>query len=183
MRTMFEMLRKTLQEEAPCPDRLADQSDDDENSSKHKEGIFLVSLGSPRITPNFVRKVVERAAVGDVKLTVVFLDSLEITNLKILYALDERTAADHVEERCIKLAAQIQGGTSKHVRIFRLSEMLEDKRLDKVIARVKVASETDRRFARMCANQVFINLHPVLRRFGIKNSRHQTVLALSLIHI
>lgn len=179
MRSVSWFAKHTLQGETSDPNSLADPSRDGTDDPKCKEGIFLVSLGSPRLTPDLVRYVAERATADNVRLSIFLLDSLEVSNLRILYALDESAAADRVEEQCLKLVSQIQNGADKRVRISRISDLLGDKRLGAVVGRVRGAFGADRRFARMCANQVFVNLHPVLRRFGIKNSRHAMVLALA----
>lgn len=179
MRSVLSLAKHALQGKSSDPNRLADPSRDGADESKGTEGIFLVSLGSPRLTPELVRCVVERAAVDGVRLSIILLDSLEVSNLRILYALDERAAVDRVEEQCLKLVSQIQNGAGKHIRISRVSELLGDMKLGAAIEHVRDTFRADRRFSRMCANQVFINLHPVLRRFGIKNSRHAMVLALA----
>lgn len=142
-------------------------------------GIFLISLGSPRLTPQIVRTTAKESAKRKVFLHLYMLDAPEQKNLKILYSLDDDAASDRVQERCLKLTSLIAPEHQAFVRVHRISELYENKQFAIVLARVRSIFHTNRRFASMCRNQVFVNLQPVLRRIGAKNSRHPIVAELT----
>jgi len=149
-----------------------------ENSAV-KKGIFLVSLGTPRLTSEAVNRVVKTAVDAGIQLSLYFLDAPERVNLEVLHQLDERIASDRVEEQCLKLVCRLPPGAGKLFGIRRVSDLFSDPAFTASLQRVRTAFETDRRFQGMCQNQVYVNMQPILGRFGAKNRRHPIIADLS----
>ncbi len=141
-------------------------------NSGDKRGIFLVSLGTPRLTSDAVNRVVVTAVEAGIRLSVYLLDAPERVNLEVLHKLDERLASDRVEEQCLKLVSRLPAGAGKTFGIKRVSELFADSAFKSAVKRVRNAFDGNRRFQSMCQNQVYVNMQPILGRFGAKNRRH-----------
>lgn len=145
------------------------------SASAKKKGIFLVSLGSPRLTATAVDHVVSQSLNNRVQLYVYLLDLPEQLNLKILHNLDDRDARDRVDEQCLKLVSQMESSRRSDVTIKRLSELLTHPTFVRLQKQTLDAFEKNKRFECMCVNQVYVNMQPILNRRGIKNRRHPLV--------
>jgi ABC-type Fe3+/spermidine/putrescine transport system ATPase subunit len=145
------------------------------NRSRTKTGIFLVSLGSPRLTPTVIAAIIAEAAKNNVQLLVYLLDAPEILNMRILHNLDEKLASDCVEEKCLKLSSQIASANQMVPQIRRVSNMYEDPRFSALLEKVRSTFISNIRFQHKCENQVYVNLHPVLKQLGVKNRRDSLV--------
>ncbi len=144
-----------------------------------KSGIFLLSLGSPRLTPDTVERVVSSAWEEGVRLSLYLLDAPEKMNLRLLYNLDEASAFDRVEEQCLKLVSRIPSPLRKQVAVRRVSDLCDAPRFVAALTWIRETFATNRHFARSCENQVYVNLQPVLQRLGVRNRRHPIVRKLS----
>jgi len=137
-------------------------------------GFLLVSLGSLKLTPEIIKQQIQSAHKKNINLTLFLLDTTELRNLQILYSLDSGLAKDMVEERCLKVLYKIQE-TNIVVQTFRLSELYSRESFSEILTQVKAAFAENKKFSRMCINQVYINLQPLLRKIGVKNSRNRLV--------
>lgn len=142
---------------------------------QQKVGIFLVSLGSPRLTPTAVARVIDAATESNTRLTVYLLDSPEQINQKALYNLDANVATDRVEELCLKLVRGVPPRCWENIEIRRMSEITTDAKFCTTFARIQSAFNENRTFAQLSRTQVFKNLHPILQRIGVRNQRHPLV--------
>lgn len=143
--------------------------------SQHRVGIFLVSLGSYRLTVPQVAHIVEQATKTCSRFLLFLLDSAELINLRVLNNIDGQIATDRVEEQCLKLISGIPSSVSTQVEVCRISELYQDSQFISLIDYVELVYKDNKHFARMCENQVYRNLHPRLKRSGVKNRRHPII--------
>lgn len=140
-----------------------------------KKGFFLVSLGSRFITPLTLERVIDEARANRVRLEVYLLDAAELVNQKVLYDLNDKAAIDRVEEQCIKLVSRVAPCRRKFVTWNHLSEIMKQSDFCRCLSTIRHAYDSDRYFASMCENQVYVNLQPILKRLGVKNRRQPIV--------
>jgi spermidine/putrescine transport system ATP-binding protein len=143
-------------------------------------GAFFVSLGTAKLTPQVAARAKLLAERSGTRLRWYLLDEPEKLNLMILSGMNEIAADDRVLERSLKLRSLIQGSDRTPAEIVPVSELLQGDAFRVTLADLASVYRHNRRFARMCENQVFINLHPILRRRGAKNSR--TPIVVRLVH-
>lgn len=139
--------------------------------------VLLVSLGSARFTQANCDLLFHEAAKVDIsEVTCVLLDSIELINLRSLFDLGDEYINDVVEERSIRVGALIRSGDGLKRNILRLSKF--EGELTSYADRcseISLLYRQDSSFGRLIHNQTFKNLHPILKRLGVNNSRSPVV--------
>ena len=138
-------------------------------------GIFLVSLGSPRITASVVERIASSAANAGKSLDIYLLDISEVSNQKLLSRLSEQDARDRVEEQCVRFASYIPNRLRRQIRLLRVSDLESISGFVSCLSDVRAAYAGNARFRHKCDNQVYVNLQPVLAELGVKNRRHPII--------
>ena len=104
------------------------------------------------------------------------LDEPEITNLVVLYGLNTRAARAVVAERIVRIKSWLRKSGDPSSRVLVASTLVEgDQEFTMLLEWVQSLANSTRYFKNICENQVFRNLHPVLRERGALNRRDAIV--------
>lgn len=138
---------------------------------------MLVSLGSSRFTESnteLLLRAARHGIEGRCRVTFALLDRLEFENLRIVFHLDDTEASDFVTERTLRLTTMLRRVTGpSDAEVLTFAELL--KRIpsyEKWRESIRSLYQADRRFAGEVRTQTYRNLHPLLKRLGVRNQRN-----------
>jgi ABC-type Fe3+/spermidine/putrescine transport system ATPase subunit len=104
------------------------------------------------------------------------LDDPEIVNLTVLHRLTERAARAVVAERLVRLQACLREIRELDQTVILASSLAStEQELRVVLSWIVALAQSNRHFRNACENQVYRNLHPVLREHGVQNRRDTAV--------
>lgn len=154
---------------------IVDQLEIGMHSSDKEEpvaALFILSLCSDRLSKFFLENKELHFLKQIEHCTFVHLSNLEIDNMLFFENLDFQTAKNKIEERAVIIKEQISTAAKRHNTTI---DVLSGKDIKKEIKAFQIV--LDKAYAerglffRSVNNQIFQNLHPKLKRQGIKNSR------------
>lgn len=150
-------------------------------TASSKRGALLVSLGSAQLSEKNLRQAISTASQnGCSELIVCLLDQPELVNLRTMYGLPLKEAAQTVRERVLRTRSWLSKIASLPLQIFTVEELLQqEKDLAKVISWALDLYKQKRSFRNLCHSTTFRNLDPLLKRRGIRNQRDDIVKSLS----
>ena len=141
-----------------------------------KRAAVLVSLGSPQMNAEGVKRLTEAAREWQSSEVIVcLLDNPEITNLTVLYGLSATAARAVVVERMIRIRSWLRETRDPALRVIVASMLSAEDQFDADLRWINSLADSTRYFRNACENQVFRNLHPVLRGRGVTNRRDSVV--------
>lgn len=143
--------------------------------NKNIKPCVFISMGSEYLNHQYIKHVVSKLDTNAEPLTLIFLDSLELINKKLIEGKDPEKSKQFINER-IKYFKNIDNiNTLSFQENFAMNH-----EYNLLFKEVYTTYEHDSKFQSKLDNQTYINLTPKLRKLGIKNKRHPIIKKLSI---